>query len=223
MAGGTSPERMAAEGEPEAPPYGSVPVAPSLAWTDVKLDEVKDFMKIHEVSACLPPRCFQHSPAPRSSMRPARVTVPADPESAQRHQPDAALAFVAGKFGLADYETNAKSAILVDFYLWILMFCKERGFTEEKTSAAFTIVRLTHEFAVDGIKTVQDAFGEFKRLVLKHSLVGVKDSVVDSLPASGRMHVRSRSFFLFRDLCRPLAVFALPKLMYACMHVCANI
>ena len=63
VAGGTSPERMAAEGEPEAPPYGSVPVAPSLAWTDVKLDEVKDFMKIHEVSACLPPRCFQHSPA----------------------------------------------------------------------------------------------------------------------------------------------------------------
>ena len=152
-------------------------------------------------------------------MRPARVTVPADPESAQRHQPDAALAFVAGKFGLADYETNAKSAILVDFYLWILMFCKERGFTEEKTSAAFTIVRLTHEFALDGIKTVQEAFGEFKRLVLKHSLVGVKDSVVDSLPASGRMHVRSRSFFLFRDLCRPLAVFALPKPMYA-MYAC---
>ena len=162
-------------------------------------------------------------PGPRSSMRPARAAVPADPESAQRHQPDAALAFVAGKFGLADYETNAKSAILVDFCLWILMFCKERGFTEEKTSAAFTIVRLTHEFALDGMKTVQDAFGEFKRLVLKHSLVGVKDSVVDSLPASGRMHVRSRSFFLFRDLCRPLAVFALPKLMYACMHVCANI
>lgn len=84
-------------------------------------------------------------------------------------------------------------------------------------------MRLTHEFALDGIKTVQDAFGEFKRLVLKHSLVGVKDSVVDSLPASGRMHVRSRSFFLFRDLCRPLAVFALPKPMYACMHMCANI
>ena len=69
MAGGTSPERMAAEGESEAPPYGSVPVAPSLAWTDVKLDEVKDFMKIHEVSACLPPRCFQHS-------RPAILNAP---------------------------------------------------------------------------------------------------------------------------------------------------
>ena len=39
-------------------------------------------------------------------------------------------------------------------------------------------VRLTHEFAMTGGKTVQDAFGEFKRLVLKHSLAGVQDSLV---------------------------------------------
>ena len=93
-------------------------------------------------------------------------------------QPDAALTFVATKFSLTDYETNAKNAILVDFYLWILMFCKERGFNEEKTSAAFTIVKLTHEFAMKGGKTVQDSFAEYKRLVLNHSLAGVGNAVV---------------------------------------------
>jgi len=87
-------------------------------------------------------------------------------------QPDEALTFVATTFKLTDYETNAKNAILVDFYLWILIFCKEHGFNEEKTSAALTIVRLTHEFALTGGKTVQETFAEFKRLVLKHSLAG---------------------------------------------------
>ena len=87
-------------------------------------------------------------------------------------QPDEALTFVATTFKLTDYETNAKNAILVDFYLWILIFCKEHGFNEEKTSATLTIVRLTHEFALTGGKTVQDTFAEFKRLVLKHSLAG---------------------------------------------------
>jgi hypothetical protein len=93
-------------------------------------------------------------------------------------QPEAALAFVAAKFSLTDYETNAKNAILLDFYLWILMFCKEHGFNEEKTSAAFTIVRMTHEFAMAGGPAVQDAFAEYRRLIIKHSLTGVADAVV---------------------------------------------
>lgn len=93
-------------------------------------------------------------------------------------QPEAALSFVATKFALTDYETNAKNAILVDFYLWILMFCKEHGFNEEKSSAAFTIVLRTHEFAMSGSKPVQETFAEFKRLVLMHSLAGVPDALV---------------------------------------------
>lgn len=98
--------------------------------------------------------------------------------SLRARQPEAVLAFVANKFSLTDYETNARNAILLDFYLWILMFCKERGFNEEKTSSAFTIVRLTHEFAMKGERTVQDAFAEYKRLIIKHSLSGVADAVV---------------------------------------------
>jgi hypothetical protein len=47
---------MADEGEGEAPAYGTAPVAPSLAWTDMKRDEVKAFMKIDQVPAP-PPRC----------------------------------------------------------------------------------------------------------------------------------------------------------------------
>jgi hypothetical protein len=96
-----------------------------------------------------------------------------------RGQPEAALAFVAKTFSLTDYETNAKNAILVDFYLWILMFCKELGFSSEKTSAAFSIVRQTHEFATaPGGKTVQETFEEYKRLIIKHSLTDVSDAVV---------------------------------------------
>jgi len=74
---------------------------------------------------------------------PAHLTATSDcgllVAAAAPRQPDAALAFIANKFSLSDYETNAKNAILVDFYLWTLMFCKEHGLNEEKTSAVFTI------------------------------------------------------------------------------------
>jgi len=56
--------------------------------------------------------------------------------------------WIAGKFELADYETNARSAQLVDFYLWILSFAKDSGFNEEKTSATFTIIKNLHSFSV---------------------------------------------------------------------------
>jgi hypothetical protein len=131
-------EEGAAPDEQEA--YGSKPIAPSLAWTDITKQEVKKFMKIDK--------------------------------------PQDALQFVATKFALTDYETNAKNAILVDFYLSILVFCKERGFSEEKASAAFTIVRMTREFAVKDGKPVQETFAEFKGLVLKHSLSGVPNALV---------------------------------------------
>ena len=34
----------------DKPEYGSAPVPPSLAWTHVKLDEIKTFMKIDKVT-----------------------------------------------------------------------------------------------------------------------------------------------------------------------------
>mmetsp|Transcript_5378 Transcript_5378/g.18986 ORF Transcript_5378/g.18986 Transcript_5378/m.18986 type:complete len:96 (-) Transcript_5378:189-476(-) len=68
--------------------------------------------------------------------------------------------FVVEKFDLKDFESNAKSTILLDLYLWTLScclqamlresddwrrFCKEAGLSEEKTSALFTIMKRLHE------------------------------------------------------------------------------
>jgi hypothetical protein len=46
---------LTATPEPGIPPYGTAPVKPSLAWTDIKLDEVKKFMKIEKVGAAVLP------------------------------------------------------------------------------------------------------------------------------------------------------------------------
>jgi len=45
---------MAEEGEPVAAAYGTAPVGHSLAWIDIKLSEIKDFMHIDKVPPSLP-------------------------------------------------------------------------------------------------------------------------------------------------------------------------
>lgn len=52
---------MAEEGEAnEAPEYGTAAVAPSLAWTDLKLADVKAFMDIGKVAThTLPAACLR--------------------------------------------------------------------------------------------------------------------------------------------------------------------
>jgi len=45
---------MAEEGEPETPAYGTAPAGHSLAWMDIKLSEIKDFMQIDKVPPSLP-------------------------------------------------------------------------------------------------------------------------------------------------------------------------
>ena len=61
---------------PETPEYGTAPVGPSLAWTDMKRDDVKAFMKIDQVlsphprAAPLPEFLFAPRPrAPRCNTR----------------------------------------------------------------------------------------------------------------------------------------------------------
>ena len=44
---------MAEEAEPGEAEYGSVTVGPSLAWTHLKLSDVKAFMEIEKVRRCL--------------------------------------------------------------------------------------------------------------------------------------------------------------------------
>jgi hypothetical protein len=88
--------------------------------------------------------------------------------------PSDCLKFISTKFGLQDYEMNARSAITIDFYLEILAFSKDQGFSAEQTSTFFTIMKLTHDFALKSTSLV-DSFEFFKKLILRHSLSGVDD------------------------------------------------
>ncbi len=88
--------------------------------------------------------------------------------------PSECLNFIATKFGLQDYEMNAKSAITIDLYLEILSFSKDEGFNAEQTSTFFTIMIKTHEFALQG-NSLTLTFDYFKKLILRHSLSGVDD------------------------------------------------
>ena len=77
---------------------------------------------------------------------------------------------------LTDMNTNAKSAVMVDLYLWVLEFAKGAGLSEEKTSIFFTILKMTHEYAVGG-KQMEESFEYCKRLLLIHSIKGVEGHV----------------------------------------------
>lgn len=125
--------------EEEVVEAGSVPIPPSLAWTDITLADVQAYMALETPKEC--------------------------------------LEFVANKMGLQDYDTNARSAVITDLYLWLLEFAKKNGLSEEKTSACFTILKKTHEFAVGGRKSLEDVFEFCKKLVLLHSLQGVEGGV----------------------------------------------
>ena len=54
---------LTATPETGIPPYGTAPVKPSLAWTDIKLDDVKKFMKIEKVGAAVLPAGRASDPA----------------------------------------------------------------------------------------------------------------------------------------------------------------
>ena len=88
--------------------------------------------------------------------------------------PSDCLNFISTKFGLQDYEMNARSAITIDLDLEILSFSKDGGLNAEQTSTLFTIMIKTHEFALQG-NSLTETFDYFKKLVLRHSLAGVDD------------------------------------------------
>mmetsp|Transcript_5376 Transcript_5376/g.18979 ORF Transcript_5376/g.18979 Transcript_5376/m.18979 type:complete len:206 (-) Transcript_5376:71-688(-) len=109
--------------------------------------------------------------------------------------------FVVEKFDLKDFESNAKSTILLDLYLWTLScclqamlresddwrrFCKEAGLSEEKTSALFTIMKRLHEHSKDH-DDVLSAFNLFKQMLLQHSLANTQGCVELYSPTEVKM------------------------------------
>ena len=82
----------------------------------------------------------------------------------------ARVALTAAVLGAKHYESNPRSAILVDFAYHNLLFCEEEAFLAAQTSAFFSIMNRVFLAAVDGRAPQRDALQLFKRLVLLHAV-----------------------------------------------------
>ncbi|XP_060112611.1 cilia- and flagella-associated protein 119 [Heteronotia binoei] len=74
-------------------------------------------------------------------------------------------------FDLQDFQSNPRSAILLDLYFYSIQFCREQGFNREQTSAFFSIVKDTHEACVETpLPNVEECYNYFTELVFCHSI-----------------------------------------------------
>ncbi len=51
-------------------------------------------------------------------------------------------------FDIAEYREDLKAGILVDLYFYSIQFCRDNNFTQEQTSALFSIIKKTHEICI---------------------------------------------------------------------------
>merc|ERR1711998_508324 len=79
-------------------------------------------------------------------------------------------ALLAAKLGLNDYANNPLQGVLLEFHFNCLRFARENDFSEEKTSAFFSIMKANHEHMSDNKLTQTVSFEYFKRLLLTHSV-----------------------------------------------------
>ena len=64
-----------------------------------------------------------------------------------------------------------KEQILLDLHFHTLLFAKERKYSEEQTSAVFSIIKRTHEKAVETpFGNLDETFAYFKELLARHSV-----------------------------------------------------
>ena len=101
--------------------------------------------------------------------------------------PNDKVALLTDAMGVRHYGDNPRSAILVDFYLYNLVFCDEHGFSFAKKSAFFSIMKLVFAHAFEQESPVapvsrEDSLAFFKGRVLAHSV---------EAPAEGRAGVFS--------------------------------
>jgi len=68
-------------------------------------------------------------------------------------------------------DLDSKQNILLDLHFHTLLFAKERKYNEEQTSAVFSIIKRTHEKAVETpFGNLDDTFAYFKELLARHSV-----------------------------------------------------
>eukprot|EP00899_Mesostigma_viride_P023776 jgi/Mesvir1/4583/Mv08159-RA.1 len=72
--------------------------------------------------------------------------------------------------GLDDVQSNHEQAALEDLYFNTIQFAWKLGFTPEKVSAFFSIMKRTHFDAVGGRLTLRKSFAAFQDLLLAHAV-----------------------------------------------------
>jgi len=88
--------------------------------------------------------------------------------------PNNKLQLIMEAVGVKHYNDNARSSIMVDFYLYNIIFCDENGFSTAKKSAFFSIMKLVFAHAFDSASvdevTSEASLEFFKQRVLAHSV-----------------------------------------------------
>ncbi|XP_042330481.1 coiled-coil domain-containing protein 189 [Sceloporus undulatus] len=84
---------------------------------------------------------------------------------------DILKSLLADLLNLQDFESNPRSAILLDLYFYTIQFSREQGFNREQTSAFFSIVKDVHEACIETpLPNVEECYNYFTELVFCHSI-----------------------------------------------------
>ncbi|XP_026567756.1 coiled-coil domain-containing protein 189 [Pseudonaja textilis] len=74
-------------------------------------------------------------------------------------------------FDLKDFESNPRSAILLDLYFYTIQFSQEQGFNREQTATFFSIVKDVHEACVETpLPNMEECYKYFSELIFCHSI-----------------------------------------------------
>ncbi|RDD43205.1 Coiled-coil domain-containing protein 189 [Trichoplax sp. H2] len=78
---------------------------------------------------------------------------------------------LAEMFNLRDYDKDLKMGIIIDLFYYTLQFAKENNFSQEQTSAFFSIVKRVHMANIDTpFGNIEAVYKYFKELLFCHSV-----------------------------------------------------
>ena len=83
---------------------------------------------------------------------------------------DAGVRAVLLELCLSEADQPERQAVLLEFYGNLLRYAREQGFSAEKTSTLFSLMKRTHGEMVDAHLTANSCFEFLKALLLAHSV-----------------------------------------------------
>ncbi|CAH1233914.1 C8orf74 [Branchiostoma lanceolatum] len=87
----------------------------------------------------------------------------------QATSPDDLRSILGQIFGMSDHRENLKHGVLMDLFVYTVLYARAQGFTKEQTSAFFSIVKRTHGVCVETpFGNVQECYNYFTELLLCH-------------------------------------------------------